>query len=261
MYLLYVILTTLCVALLSMVGILLMKTFSKKFERMIITLVALSAGAMLGNAMFHLFPEALEEGTGAGMSILGVLAIATAAFVLSFLFEQVFRWHHCHSSAHHGEEHPAFHCHVDVLPTAHLILWSDAIHNFVDGLIIGASFLVSPVLGFTTAAAVALHEVPQEVGDFAVLVHSGFNKKRAILLNFLSASTVIAGGVIGYLLSNTIGQVIPFLLPFAAGSFLYIAASDLLPELKHDEDVRETALHFFVFLLGLLLMLAFALTE
>jgi len=261
MVFLQTLLATSAVAILSLVGILLVRRINQRMERFLLGLVALSAGAMLGNAMFHLFPEAIETGSEAGIPLFKTMIIVTFSFVLSFLFEQGFRWHHCHSGSHHGKNGATFHCDVDIKPVGHLVLLSDAIHNFVDGLIIGAAFLVSPILGVSTAAAVALHEVPQEIGDFAVLVYGGFRVKRALLLNLLSASTVIAGGVIGHMLSASVTNVIPLLLPFAAGSFLYIAASDLLPELKHEEDARDTALHFFIFLFGLVIMMGFALME
>jgi zinc and cadmium transporter len=261
MTLVLIILATIAIASLSPIGILTLFFREKRPGGGLLMLVALSTGAMLGNAIFHLLPEALETGEAAGVSLFQTLLVLTGAFVLSFMFEQLFAWHHCHSAAHHGNEQPTLHCHREIKPFAHLVLWSDVVHNFIDGLIIATAFIVSPALGVTTAIAVALHEVPQELGDFAVLVYSGYAKRRALFLNFLSATTVIAGGVVGYLLSSSVSGSVAFLLPFAAGSFLYVASSDLLPELKHDEKFSDTALHFCIFLFGLLLMIGFALTE
>lgn len=254
----WILLATAAIALCSLAGIAFLFFRGKRPGRIVLALVALSTGAMLGNAIFHLLPEAIETGEAAGMPLFNTLLILTGAFVLSFLFEQAFSVHHCHSTAHHGSDKPAHHCHAEVKPFAHLVLWSDAVHNIIDGLIIATAFIVSPALGITTALAVALHEIPQELGDFAVLVYGGYKKRRALLLNFLAATTVVLGGVAGYFLTSVVTNMVPFLLPFAAGSFLYVAASDLLPELKHDEKVGETVLHVVIFLIGLGLMIAFA---
>lgn len=256
-----IVLATAAVALLSLVGILTLFVKGKKPGRGTLALVALSTGAMLGNAIFHLLPEAIESGEAAGIPLMQTLVVLVGGFVLSFLFEQGFSLHHCHSTSHHGNGSSPDRCHSDIKPFAPLVLWSDAVHNFIDGLIVAASFAVSPALGVSTALAVALHEIPQELGDFAVLVYGGYKRKRALVLNLLSALTIVLGGVAGYFLASTVGGVIPFLIPFAAGSFLYVAAADLLPELKHDEKFSETALHVLVFLGGLALMYWFALSE
>ena len=141
------------------------------------------------------------------------------------------------------------------MPFSYLILVSDGIHNFIDGLIIAASFVVSFPIGIATTLAVVLHEIPQEIGDFGVLIYGGIKKVRALFLNFLSAIFAIFGGFLGFLLSEKIGESIVFLLPFAAGTFIYIASSDLLPEIKHKESLKKSLIHFFVFLLGIILML------
>lgn len=261
MTLLWIVLATTAIALCSLVGIAFLFFRGKRPGRMVLALVALSTGAMLGNAVFHLLPEAIETGEATGLPLFHTLLILTGAFVLSFLFEQAFSIHHCHSTAHHGSDKAVHHCHSAVKPFAHLVLWSDVVHNFIDGLIIATAFIVSPTLGITTALAVALHEIPQELGDFAVLVFGGYKKHRALWLNFLTATTVVAGGIAGYFLTSTVSNMVPFLLPFAAGSFLYVAASDLLPELKHDEEVGETVLHVAIFILGLGAMIGFAMLE
>ena len=154
------------------------------------------------------------------------MLLFVGAFVVSFLFERIFFWHHCHSASHHGHQKPVLHCEKNVKPYAPLILVSDTVHNFIDGLIIAAAFFVSPALGITTMIAIALHEVPQELGDFAVLVHGGYSKHRALWLNLTSASSVIIVGIVGYFFTMSVEYAVPVLLPFAAGGFLYIAASD-----------------------------------
>lgn len=261
MTLIYILAATAIIAALSLVGIGLFFVKEKNFGKLVLVLVALSAGAMLGNAAFHLLPEALEVAGGGSISLFTVMLLFTAAFVASFLFELVFSWHHCHSAAHHGEAEPVYHCHESPQAYSQLVLFSDGVHNFIDGLIIAASFMVSPALGVTTAVAIALHEVPQELGDYAVLVHGGYQKKKALFVNYLAASTVILGGVVGFFLTQAIDLAIPILLPLAAGSFVYIAASDLLPELKHEEKFKQTLFHAFIFLVGLGIMIATAFLE
>ena len=121
-------------------------------------------------------------------------------------------------------------------------------------MIIAASFIVSVPLGVATTLAVALHEIPQEIGDFGILVYSGFKKAKALFLNFLSAISIVFGGIFGFLLSEKIGGSIVFLLPFAAGSFIYVACSDLIPEIKHKGSLQKALINFFVFLLGIGIM-------
>lgn len=261
MTLLQIVIATVAIALLSLSGILVFFFKGKKSNKLMLSLVALSAGAMLGNSAFHLLPETFDYVQEGRISVITGMLLFVGAFVISFLFEMVFSWHHCHTASHHAGDESSFHCHHEVKPYSHLVLYSDALHNFIDGLIIAASFIASPVLGVSLTVAVALHEVPQELGDFAVLVHSGIEKKRALLLNFFSAFTVVIGGVVGFFLTQSIDLAVPVLLPFAAGSFMYIAAADLLPELKHDEDVKQTLLHFFIFLLGLGIMVVSAISK
>lgn len=254
MTLLQIILATVGVSILSIIGILFFYVKQKKFNKIMLSMVALSAGAMLGNASFHLLPEAFESVNKGIISTMTTMLLFVGAFVFSFLFETLFSWHHCHTASHHGEKNSPKHCKHPTKAYSHLVLYSDGIHNFIDGLIIAASFIINPILGLTTAVAIALHEIPQELGDYAVLVHGGFNKKKALALNFLASSTVVLGGVAGFFLTQSIETAVPILLPFAAGSFMYIAAADLLPELKHDEDINESLTHFTVFLVGLAIM-------
>ena len=133
-------------------------------------------------------------------------------------------------------------------------LIGDSIHNFIDGLIIAASFIVSTPLGLTTTLAIAAHEIPQEIGDFGVLIYGGFKKKKALLLNFIVALTIVIGGVIGYFVSQNIEHTVAFLIPFAAGGFIYIAATDLVPEIKKEVDIKKSMATMIVFVCGILLM-------
>ena len=134
-------------------------------------------------------------------------------------------------------------------------LFGEALHNFIDGLIIGASYLVSVPAGVATTLAVALHEIPQEIGDFGVLIHGGFSKGKALMLNFLSALTAVLGVIVALALSGMIESISLILVPIAAGGFIYIAGSDLIPELhKHSEKFGESLGHLIVFILGILVM-------
>jgi zinc and cadmium transporter len=202
--------------------------------------VALSTGALLGGAFLHLIPETIEQ-VGASLNIFLYLLLG---FCLFFVLEQFLRWRHQHTTAH------------GVKPFSYLILISDGVHNFIDGLIIAASFLSSYHLGIVTTLAVALHEIPQELGDFGVLVYGGFGKARALAFNFASAITAILGGIVGYFAYSILQASIVYLLPFAAGNFIYIAAADLIPEIKHQVSLRRSIIHFCVFLVGIGIMLA-----
>jgi zinc and cadmium transporter len=246
MTLFFIVLSTALIALLSLVGVIIFTLTRNRLQSGILVLVALSAGAMFGNAIFHLLPETIELSRTGPFSLFTSLLILAGAFVLSGLFEQWFSWHHCHNTDHCDAKHPY----------GHLVLLSDLIHNFVDGIIIATAFIVSPAVGVFTAIAIALHEIPQELGDYAVLLHSGWEKRKAVLANFAVAFTVVAGGVVGYFLTQSVSVAVPFLVPFAAGSFLYIATSDLIPELKHQTNAKQISLHSFIFLFALALMIA-----
>ncbi len=170
-----------------------------------------------------------------------VFITVVIGFSFFFLLEQFIHWHHCHKT-------PSEHVH----PFTYLVLISDTVHNFIDGVIIGSSFIVSPNLGITTSLVVMLHEIPQELGDFGVLIHGGWKKLKALLFNFISAFSVVFGGIVAYFFSQKFNLTI--LLPFAAGSFLYIACSDLIPEIKRHPKLKDSLLHFLFFIFGILIV-------
>jgi zinc and cadmium transporter len=248
----WILIATILIAMLSLSGIFALVFMKKHIHASMLALVALSAGAMLGNAFFHLLPEAIELSQEGTITLFTVMLLVVGAFVASFLFEQFFSWHHCHDAEH---------CELTEKPYAHLVLYSDAIHNFIDGLIIAAAFVVSAELGIATAAAIALHEVPQELGDYAVLVHGGFSKIRAAIYNSIAALTVVLGGVAGFFFIDSVDWAVSALIPIAAGGFIYIAAADLLPELRHNKSRAGIPLYFLVFLTGLALMIVTAMME
>lgn len=240
----WIFISSFLISLISFVGILILFLKERLLERVFIFLVAFAAGALTGSAFLHLIPEAIHQVGAEEEVILKLFLYLLLGFCTVFILEQFISWHH-----HHTKEHP------EIKPFSYLILVSDGIHNFIDGLIIAASFMASLPIGLTTAIAVALHEIPQEMGDFGVLVYSGFKKIKALFLNFLSAITVVLGGIVGFFLLERIDELIIFLLPFAAGSFIYIAASDLIPEIKQRGSFKKSFSYFLIFLAGLGLML------
>lgn len=239
MVLLQILVATFVISLISLVGVLTFVLKEEWLNRALLILVALSSGALLGGAFLHLIPEAIAKVGGS----LKVFISLLLGFCFFFVLEQFLRWRHQHSTAH------------GVKPFSYLILVSDGVHNFIDGVVIAASFIVSYPVGIATTLAVALHEIPQELGDFGVLVYGGFGKYRALTFNYISAITAIAGGITGYFAASVIQSSAIYLLPFAAGNFIYIAAADLIPEIKHQVSLRRSVIHFCVFLAGIGVML------
>ncbi len=206
-------------------------------EKFTLPLVAFAAGTLLGGAFFHMIPEGIEE---YGNHITFYLWLV-AGFTLFFALEQVLHWHH----------HTDIETHSKKAPLTYLILIGDAIHNFLGGLAIGGTFLIDIRLGIMSWLAAAAHEIPQELGDFGILIHGGWEKKTALLLNLLSASTFLIGGLTAYFLSRQIE--VGFLIPVAAGNFIYIGATDLVPEFKNHYDTKKNILYFFTFVAGIAL--------
>lgn len=233
----YILLVSFLISTAALIGIFSLLLKKHLLNRIVLFLVALAAGTLMGGAFLHLLPEASEQ-----LSSRVLYPAVLVSFVLFFLIEKLFHWRHCHKGK----------CSVHTF--GYINLLGDAVHNFVDGLIIAAAFLTSTKLGMITSIAVAFHEIPQEIGDFGVLVYAGFNKSRALFLNFLIALTVVIGGVVGYFLSLRVESLVSYLLPFAAGGFLYIATSDLIPEIKKEKEIKKSLLLFLYFLIGILLM-------
>jgi len=235
--LIFIITTTFLISLASLIGVFTLSIKEKVLSKFLLLLISLSAGALMGGAFLHLLPEASEKlDTGS------LYSIVLFSFILFFLIEKLFHWRHCHKK------------NCDVHTFGYMNLFGDAVHNFVDGLVIAATFLIDIKLGVITSFAIALHEIPQEIGDFGVLLYSGFSRKKALISNFLVAITAVLGGVIGYFASFQIENITSFLLPFAAGGFIYIAASDLMPEIRKETSLKKSMLSFGVFLVGILIM-------
>ena len=209
--------------------------------------MSLAVGALLGDAFIHLIPEALAE---SGEALLPSLLVI-GGILLFFSSEKFLHWHH------HGEDKETDHIH----PVGKLILFSAGLHNLIDGVLIGASFLVSVPLGIATTLAVILPEIPQALGDFAVLIHAGYSKKRALWLNFLSALLSLLGAGIVFLLGEAADFSAVWVLPIAAGGFIYIATADLIPELNKNEGIKNSVPQIAAILLGVVAMAALALLE
>jgi zinc and cadmium transporter len=232
--------TVTLVSLVSFVGILLFSISEKHMRRSLLYLVSLSAGVLLGDVFIHLLPELSEDGGFSDLSI----AVILVGIVASFVIEKIIHWRHCHilPSAEH------YH------PVGPLTLIGDGIHNFVDGTLIAGSFLVSPEVGLATAIAIALHEIPQEISDFAVLLYSGFTRRSALLWNLVSGITAIAGAALVIIAQDALPALSTVLLPFAAGNFLYIASADLLPELHRETSLKSAVLQLLFISVGIFSM-------
>ncbi|RME54206.1 ZIP family metal transporter [Candidatus Woesearchaeota archaeon] len=244
----YIIYTILSVILISLISILAALPFllKKKFsQRILLLLMSFSVGTLMGAVVLHLLPEALENGYNINLALFILLG-----YVVFFVFEKLIHWHHhriskikCSESHGHGYQ------------LAPINLVGDALHNLIDGMIIAATYYVSVPLGIVATLSIMLHEIPQEISDFAVLLYSGLNKRKAILFNFISALTAIVGAVIGILMAGNVESFTMFALPFAAGSFVYIAASNLVPELHKDCSMKNSVLHFLAIVAGIGLMI------
>ena len=236
------------ISLISMIGILALWLKEQQLKKILLYMVSFSAGALLGDAFIHLIPEAVE-GIGFGISISMYILFG---IIFSFILEKFLRWRHCHIPT--SSEHPH--------SFAVMNLFGDAIHNLIDGLIVGGSFIVSFPVGMASTLAVVFHEIPQELGDFGVLIHGGFSKRKALGFNLLTALTAIIGTIIALTFGSIIEGFTPLLLSFSAGNFIYIAGSDLIPELRKDEaNFKKSTLQIISICLGIGTMLILLLFE
>jgi len=244
---LYAFISVLTVSLISLVGVFSLSLREDILKKYINFFISLAIGALLGDAFIHIIPEIMESGVNT--SLVSVLIIS--GIILFFIIEKFIHWHH------HGEDKEEDHIH----PVGKLVLFTDGFHNLIDGAIIGASFLVSIPLGIATTLAVILHEIPQEIGDFAVLIHSGYSKNKALWFNFLSASASFLGLIIVFIFGNIIEGASIWFMPIAAGGFIYIAVADLIPELHKTRNIKHSVIQIIIITLGVLSMLALTLLE
>src|SRR3989344_2923926 len=260
----YTLVSVIIVSLVSLIGISLFSWKKLNTSGALLFLVSLSAGTLFGDAFLHLLPEAVEE-----YGFTPEISFVVLGGVLSFfILEKMIHWRHCHGGGHmHGHSHGhGHHGHAhfqknNVKPIAVLNFLGDGIHNFIDGLIIVGSYFIDIPTGIATTIAVIVHEVPQEIADFGVLLYSGLSKVRAMLLNFLSAAIAIVGALAGYMLGSQSELFLKFILPFAVGGFVYIAGSNLIPELHKSCDLRDSLWHILAFVLGIGLMVALLLLD
>lgn len=219
---------------LALVGMLAVALPRATLSRLLLPMVGLAAGSLLGGAFFHLLPESID----AIGNELSLYTAVTAGFVAFFFLEQFLHWHHCHRAEHQVHR-----------PLGYLILLADGLHNFIGGLAVGGAFVVDIRVGIVAWLVAAAHEVPQELGDFGVLVHSGWRRRSALVWNALSALTFLLGALIAYAMADHVD--VAYLLPFAAGNFIYIGAADLLPEIKSETNARDKIETSLTFVLGL----------
>jgi zinc and cadmium transporter len=241
----YTLLSVSVVSLISLIGVFTLALEKDKLYKYLIYFVSLSAGTLMGDAFIHLIPDAYKENPGIQTSL-----YILAGIFLFFILEKGLHWRHCH------EEPCADHPH----PFSYIILVGDSMHNFIDGMVIAASFIASVPLGIATATAVIFHEIPHEIGNFASLVYGGFSAKKALLYNFLSALVAMLGAIFVLAISSNINPT-NFLIPFAAGGFIYVAGTDLIPELHKHNEFEKGIIQTVAFLVGIGLMLGILLME
>lgn len=238
------ILGVLIISIIPLVGIITLVVQKSILEKYMHLLVSFAVGALLGNAILHLIPELFEG--AANPSLLGLFIIG--GILLFYVLEQFLRWHHGHDSAdHHHEKSIAF-----------MNLFGDSLHNFLDGLLIAGSFMVDTRLGWATVLAVALHEIPQEIADFSILLYAKWPVKKIVLANIVSALLAFGGVIVGFLTLSTFENYVPFSLAITAGGFIYLACTDLIPDL-HDYGAKETKQRFLQFVIIMLGVALFAL--
>ncbi len=243
--LLNIIISTSLISIFSLLGLLTLSLKEDLLKKIILILVSLSAGTLLGGAFFHLIPEAMAE-------LDSNIAMGFTLFGFSFFFvlEKILHYGHCHKNG----------CTDDHI-IGYINLFADGFHNIIDGLVISAAFLTNPFLGIVTTFAMVLHEIPQEIGDYGLLIHSGMEKNKALSLNFVVATFVVIGGIIGFYLSGIVDSFTLYLLPFTAGGFIYISACDLIPEIHKEHNIKKWITNFTVFLIGAMIMVSLTLLE
>jgi len=242
----YSLLSVFLVSCISLIGLFTISLKEEKLKKILLYLVSFSVGGLLGDAFIHVLPEAIKLNNDLSLAFYILFGV-----IVSFAVEKFIHWRHCHIPT--SRQHPH--------PFALMNLIGDSVHNFIDGLIIGASYLTSFQVGIATTIAVILHEIPQETGDFGVLVHGGFKRKKALFLNFFTALTAVLGNVISLIIGSFVANINGFLMPFAIGSFVYIASSDLIPELHKETKPIKSFIQLLMLIAGIGAMLLLLLLE
>jgi len=236
----YIFASVFVVSLISLVGIIALAVKIEKLKKALMFLVSFSAGSLIGGSFLHLLPELIEEekfNLNSSFYIIG-------GILLFFVLEKILHWRHCHIPT--CDDHPHH--------LAAINLVGDGLHNLLDGIIIATAFFINPTTGIATTIAVILHEIPQEIGDFGVLIYAGLSKFKAIIYNLLSALTAILGAALAIIFQNTMENFIDIAVPLTIGGFIYIATADLIPELKKETSVISSLKQFIGIILGVSLM-------
>lgn len=233
------IISVVIVSLVSFIGLFSLSIKIETLKKYLLFFIGLSTGTLFAASFLHLLPETFETlGFGIDVSLLILLGI-----IIFYLLEKFVHMHHEHLPGKDSKSH-----------LAPMNLVADGIHNFLDGIIIAVSYLVDFSLGITTTIAVIVHEIPQEIADFGVLIYSGLTRKKALFFNFLSATFAIIGAVIAFFIGVNSENFVSYMIPVAAGGFIYIAGSNLIPELQKEKEFKKSIMHFLAILLGMLII-------
>ncbi len=235
----YSILSVTIISLVSLIGVIILAFNKKVTESKLLYLVSFSAGSILGGAFYHLLPESLET-----HNIITVSTLALAGIFTSYSIEILINWRQ--NKLQTNESHPQAFIYMNLL--------GDGIHNFIDGMVVAGAFQISNKLGLVTSIAIILHEIPQEIGDFAVLMYGGIETRKALFYNLLSGTTAIFGAIVSLTLSQYVAELSGFLIPFAFGNFLYIAGSDLIPKLRDEKNLSHSLVQLLFMVAGVLLL-------
>jgi len=236
------------ISLISLSGIFALSLSDEALHKILFVVIGFSAGSILGAVYFDLLPEAVELAEE-----LAFVYIALG-FISFFFLERFLYWYHGHGHREDIEALPAIPGRANTSEFVYLNLVGDAIHNFIDGLVIAASFLASPAVGLAATIAIIFHELPQEMGDYGILIYGGFKRRMALVLNFAVALTVVLGGATALFLIGSVEALSGVLIALAAGGFIYLGASELVPELHEEKTLGRSVLQFVAFLLGMALI-------
>lgn len=243
----YTLLSVFAISLISLAGVFTLAINQKILRKVLLLFVSFAAGTLLGDAFIHLVPKSFSS----DLPTLSISFLILSGILIFFILEKFLKWHHCHDED----------CEIHPRHIAFMNLVGDGLHNLIDGAIIAGSYLVSIPLGIATTTAVLMHEIPQEIGDFGILLHSGFTSRKALAYNFFSAVLAFAGALFVLLLSGSIESLSLYLLPITAGGFIYIASSDLIPELHKETRLSKSFIQLFFFILGIAIMVLLSYIE
>lgn len=235
----YILLSVTCVSAISLVGVLFLIIRRNKLRLLLPLLIAFASGSLLGSSLLHLIPEGYEA-----LHSRRALILVLSGIVISFTLEKLFYWHHCHDEK----------CELRVKPYVWLNMIGEGMHNFIDGAIIASSYMLDFNLGVVTTLAVISHEIPQEIGDFGILVAGGFSPVKALAVNFGIATTAFGGAVLGYAVGESFADFSVYLALFASGNFIYLATADLFPELHREVELKKSLLQILSLILGIWLI-------